>query len=341
MVQVSRKNLLFASMACLFILVVFLSLGFGLFLISPADQSGKEEVFVVREGSSLREVAGDLQNRGLVKSKTLFVLWSRIMGYSKGIKSGEYMLSAAMPPAKILEKLRRGLILTHIITIPEGYAREQVAELLHEKQLVNRNVFLSLTEEPSILKTYGVSGTSLEGYLFPDTYQFARGISPPSMIDTMVRRFWQMVGPLTDPARETGMSMKDIVTLASIVEKETGRPEERPLIASVFLNRLKRGMRLESDPTVIYGMQSFDGNLKKKDLAQESPYNTYVIHGLTPGPICNPGLDAIKAVIFPAETEYLYFVSKNDGSHQFSRTLSEHNRAVERYQRGSKGKKTS
>ena len=134
------------------------------------------------------------------------------------------------------------------------------------------------------------------------------------------------------------MSMSEIVTLASIVEKETGRPEERPIIASVFLNRLKRGMRLESDPTVIYGLERFDGNLRKKDLAQESPYNTYVIRGLTPGPICSPGLEAIKAVIFPAKTDYLYFVSKNDGSHQFSKTLSEHNRAVERYQ---KGKKTS
>jgi UPF0755 protein len=178
----------------------------------------------------------------------------------------------------------------------------------------------------------------LEGYLFPDTYQFGRGISPSLIIDAMVKRFWQMVGPLTDRAKETGMTMQEIVTLASIVEKETGQPSERPLIASVFLNRLKSGMRLESDPTVIYGLENFDGNLRKKDLVQRSPYNTYVIHGLTPGPICNPGLESIKAVIFPAKTDYLYFVSKNDGSHHFSRTLSEHNQAVERYQ---KGKKTS
>lgn len=136
------------------------------------------------------------------------------------------------------------------------------------------------------------------------------------------------------------MSMGEIVTLASIVEKETGRREERALIASVFLNRLKRGMRLESDPTVIYGLERFDGDLRKKDLAQKSPYNTYLVHGLTPGPICSPGLESIKAVIFPAKTEYVYFVSKNDGSHHFSKTLSEHNRAVEKYQKR-KGKKTS
>jgi UPF0755 protein len=340
MIHPSRKSLFLASVACVFIIVVFLSLGFGIFLISPADREGKDETFVVREGSSLREIAQNLEKRGLVKSKNLFVLWSRMMGYSKGIKSGEYMLSAAMPPVKIIEKLRRGLILTHSITIPEGYARDQLSELLNEKGLVDRKLFLSLTEEPSVLKNYGVSGPSLEGYLFPDTYQFGRGIPPSLIIDTMVKRFWQMVGPMTDRARETGMSMGEIVTLASIVEKETGRPEERALIASVFLNRLKRGMRLESDPTVIYGLERFDGNLRKRDLAQKSPYNTYVIHGLTPGPICNPGLESIKAVIFPAKTDYLYFVSKNDGSHHFSRTLSEHNRAVETYQKR-KGKKTS
>lgn len=340
MVQVSRKTLLFASIALVFILVVFLSLGLGLFLISPADREGKEEVFIVRDGSSLREVAQDLEKGGLVKSKTLFVLWSRMMGHSKGIKSGEYILSASMPPVKILEKLRRGLILTHIITIPEGYTREEIADLLDAKELVDRNLFLSLMEEEAVLQKYGVSGPNLEGYLFPDTYQFGRGVSPSLVIDTMVRRFWQMVGPFTDRARETGMSMGEIVTLASIVEKETGRREERALIASVFLNRLKRGMRLESDPTVIYGLERFDGDLRKKDLAQESPYNTYLVHGLTPGPICSPGLESIKAVIFPAQTEYVYFVSKNDGSHHFSKTLSEHNRAVEKYQRR-KGKKTS
>jgi UPF0755 protein len=338
MIRLSRKSLFLASLAFTFILVAFLSLGLGIFLISPADREGKDEVFVVREGSSLREVARDLEERGLVKSENLFVLWSRVMGYAKGIKSGEYVLSAAMPPMKILEKLRRGLIVTHVITIPEGYAREQVAQLLNEKELVDRDLFLSLTEERSILDSYGISGPSLEGYLFPDTYQFGRGISPSLIIDTMVKRFWQMVGPLAQTAGETGMSLNEIVTLASIVEKETGCPGERALIASVFLNRLKRGMRLESDPTVIYGIEHFDGNLRKKDLAQKSAYNTYLIQGLTPGPICNPGLESIRAVIFPAKTDYLYFVSKNDGSHHFSANLSEHNSAVQKYQKRKQGK---
>ena len=167
MVQVSRKTLLFASIALLFILVVFLSLGLGLFLISPADREGKEEVFIVRDGSSLREVAQDLEKRGLVKSKTLFVLWSRMMGHSKGIKSGEYILSASMPPVKILEKLRRGLILTHIITIPEGYTREEIADLIDAKELVDRNLFLSLTEEEAVLQNTVSPGRTWKGIFFP------------------------------------------------------------------------------------------------------------------------------------------------------------------------------
>jgi UPF0755 protein len=336
--DLSRKKLIVLLAAFGFLLAVFLSLGLGLFLLSPASEEGQEEVFVIQPGRSLREIAEDLENRDLVKSKTLFVLWTRIMGYSKEIKSGEYLLSATMAPAEILEKLRRGRILTHPVTIPEGATREQIADLLQEKGLAQRNLFLSLTEDPELINQYGLPGPSLEGYLFPDTYHFGRGASPSLIIETMVKRFRQMVGPLEDQAGETGMSMEEIVILASIVEKETGHPDERALVASVFLNRLERGMRLQSDPTVIYGMESFEGSLRRKDLLEKTPYNTYVIWGLTPGPICNPGLESIKAVISPAKTDYLYFVSKNDGSHHFSKSLSEHNRAVDRYQRRKGGK---
>jgi UPF0755 protein len=335
----SRRSIIFASIALTFLLAVFLSLGLGLFLISPANKTGKEEVFLIQPGRSVREIAQDLESRQLVRSKTLFVLWVRIMGYSREIKSGEYLLSPAMAPVEILERLRRGKILTHSVTIPEGATREQIAALLHEKNLALRDLFLPLTEDPAVLKKYGLSGPTLEGYLFPDTYQFGRGIPPSVIIDTMVKRFRQMVDPLLeDLAARPGMTMEEIVILASIVEKETGHPDERTLVASVFLNRLKRGMRLQSDPTVIYGMESFEGRLRKKDLQEKTPYNTYRISGLTPGPICNPGLDSIKAVISPAKTDYLYFVSKNDGSHHFSKTLSEHNRAVDRYQRRKGGK---
>jgi UPF0755 protein len=333
MVNITRTRLLFMCIGLFFLLVVFLFLGFGIFLATPANRGGRDQVFIVKEGSSLKEVAGQLEKGGLITNKTLFVLWARVKGYGKGVRAGEYSLSAAMPPIQLLEILRKGLVILHAVTIPEGFTRDQIADLLEAKGLADKRRFLELTQDKALLRQYGISGPNFEGYLFPDTYHFSIGTPTLTIIDTMVRRFRQTLTPIMEQAQATGMKFEDVVTLASIVEKETGRPEERPLIASVFLNRLRLGMRLESDPTVIYGIENFDGDLKKKDLAEKTPYNTYVIHGLTPGPIANPGLDSIKAVINPARTDYLYFVSKNDGSHQFSKTLVEHNRAVEMYQK--------
>ena len=328
------------SISLLFLVAGFLFLGFGLFLVSPADKGGTHQVFVVKEGASLKEVAGDLEKRGLITNKTLFVLWTRVKGFGKEIRAGEYSLSPAMPPVQLIEILRKGMAILYPVTIPEGFSRDQIAEALAAKGIVDKEEFLKATEDTTLLRQYGISGPSFEGYLFPDTYHFLRGMPNSAVLDTMVKRFRQAVAPLTEKAQSTGMTLEEVVTLASIVEKETGRPEERRLIASVFLNRLRLGMRLESDPTVIYGIENFDGDLKKKDLAEKTPYNTYVIHGLTPGPIANPGLEALEAVIDPAKSDYLFFVAKNDGSHHFSKTLAEHNRAVEIYQKR-KGKKPS
>jgi UPF0755 protein len=237
-----------------------------------------------------------------------------------------------------MEILTRGVIITHPITIPEGYNRVQIADLLEQKGLIDKRKFLSLTEEPNLIASYNLSGNTLEGYLYPDTYQFAKGLSAGSIINTMVRRFFEIIQPYSARIEASDLSLKELITLASIVEKETGRKEESPIIASVFLNRLGKGMHLASDPTVIYGIKDFDGNITRKDLKKNTPYNTYVIRGLPPGPIACPGAAAIKAVLYPAETDYLYFVSKNDGSHHFSKTLAEHNRAVEIYQKRKKGR---
>ena len=338
MATISRTRVIFISVGFFFLVIVFLSLGFGLFLVSPAHKEGAGQVFIVKDGSSLKEVAGDLEERGLITNKTLFVLWTRVKGFGKEIRAGEYSLSPAMPPVQMLEILRKGIGILYPITIPEGFTRDQIAEVLAAKGVADKKEFLKLTEDKELLRQYGISGPSFEGYLFPDTYHFSRGTSTSAVLDTMVKRFKQAVAPLTEKAQGAGMTLEEVVTLASIVEKETARPEERPLIASVFLNRLRLGMRLESDPTVIYGIENFDGDLKKKDLAEKTPYNTYVIYGLTPGPIANPGLEALKAVIDPAKSDYLFFVSRNDGSHHFSKTLAEHHRAVEIYQR-KKGKR--
>lgn len=334
----SRKRVILILVGLLFLVCMLLFLKLGLFLITPAEKEGKVQEVVIKEGLSLKEVSGELEKRKIIASKALFELWGKFVGASRKIKAGEYRLSPELAPIKILEILTQGNVITYPVTIPEGYTSEQISEILDRKNLVKKQQFLSLVNDPAVLEKYGVTGSSLEGYLYPDTYHLAKGIAASTAIDTMVNRFWDMVGPLKKRAEEMGMKMEDVIILASIVEKETGLAEERPTISSVFLNRLKRGMRLESDPTVIYGLKDFNGNLTREDLGNPTRYNTYIIRGLPPGPIANPGLESIKAVLFPAKTDYLYFVSKNDGSHHFSRTLSEHNKAVQIYQKHRRSK---
>lgn len=336
-----KKRITLTFLGFLFIVPVFLLVRFGLFAVRPADSGAAAQTFVVQEGQSLKEVAEELEKGKIITDRTLFMLWAQVMGYSKRIKAGEYRLSPDTPPIRILEKLERGAIITHPVTIPEGFTSKQIADLLDQKGLVDKKRFLSLTHDPALLKRYGISGPSLEGYLYPDTYQYGRGISASSAIDAMVKRFWQLIEPLQERAQERNMTIRDVVTLASIVEKETGVPEERPIIASVFLNRMSRRMRLESDPTVIYGLADFNGNITRKDLLTPTPYNTYIIRGLPPGPIANPGIDSVKAVLYPVESKYLFFVSRNDGSHYFSRTLAEHNRAVRIYQKKKRSRRKS
>ncbi len=329
----SRKKVGIISLGLLFLAGLLLCAALVLFFITPAKKGGKNQSVIVKEGLSLKEVAGELDRKKIITSKALFELWAELLGYSRKIKAGEYELGSHMAPKRILEKLIKGEVITYPVTVPEGFTVEQIAQLLHEGGLVNKEKFLSLINDPSLLRQYGISAPSLEGYLYPETYHFARGISARSTIDAMVGRFRQVVNPLKERMDKVGMNLQEVITLASIVEKETGLSEERSTIASVFLNRLKKGMRLESDPTVIYGIKDFDGNLTRKDLNKATPYNTYTIRGLPPGPIANPGLEAIRAVLYPAKTDYLYFVSKNDGSHHFSKTLSEHNKAVQIYQK--------
>ena len=329
----SRKRIVVFSIGICFLVAMSIAVGFGFYLMNPAKEGGADQVFSVREGSNLKEVAVELKSREIINNKTLFLVWARVMGYSRKIKAGEYRLNSGMAPVKILDILGRGAIITHPVTIPEGFTTKQIGDLLEKKGLVNKDEFLALAGDPDIARRYGISGPSLEGYLYPDTYHFGRGLSSMLLIDVMVGRFKEVYAPFREMAERSGMTMEKVVTLASIVEKETGLGIERPLIASVFVNRLNKGMRLESDPTVIYGLKDFNGNLQRRHLVQKTSYNTYVIKGLPPGPIASPGLEAIKAVIYPARSNYLYFVSKNDGSHYFSKTLSEHNRAVEIYQK--------
>ncbi|MBC8418386.1 MAG: endolytic transglycosylase MltG [Proteobacteria bacterium] len=338
--SIHTKRVIFFGFILILMVGVLMSVGVARFLVHPAKKKAPDQIFFVREGATLREVVGDLEKKGIITNKTPLLLWSRLTGYGSKIKAGEYRLNSGMAPLKVLNILSRGIIITHPITIPEGFTIRQIAEGFAEKGLADRAEFLALADNPEIVKGYAIPGPSLEGYLYPDTYRFGRGQPTRLIVDVMVNRFFDIIAPLRQRIEASGMTLRQVITMASLIEKETGLSEERPVIASVFLNRLRKGMRLDSDPTVIYGLRDFDGNLTSKDLDTPTPYNTYVIKGLPLGPIANPGKEAIKAVLYPANTDYLYFVSKNDGSHHFSRTLAEHNRAVRMYQKKGRGART-
>jgi UPF0755 protein len=242
-----------------------------------------------------------------------------------------------MVPLEVLSVLAKGQTKRHLVTIPEGFTLSQIAQLLENSNLVKKNEFLQKTSSPPFINALGLSqlaGPTLEGYLFPETYHLFREMDPEEVIRMMVHQFKKVFGEdFARWASELGISEKEVVILASIIEKETSLPEEKPLISAVFHNRLKKKIPLQSDPTVIYGIKNFNGNLTKENLMRPTPYNTYVMAGLPPTPICNPGKDSLLAAIHPAPVSYLYFVSKNDGSHQFSSDIEEHNRAVWKYQK--------
>jgi UPF0755 protein len=292
------------------------------------------KVVVIAEGSTFQHVAGLLERERLIKSRSAFVLLGKALEADRKIRPGEYELNPAMPPADIHSKLLAGRVVLHAVTIPEGYTMAQIADVLAQHQVTDRAEFLRLVKDKSLIKTLGISAETLEGYLYPDTYRFPKPVSAREVIRTMVEQLNQVVTPEWQArAKDIHLTLHQVLTLASVIEKETGSGEERPQISSVFHNRLQKKIPLQSDPTVIYGLPDFDGNLHKKDLSHPSPYNTYRWAGLPPGPIANPGAQAIRATLFPAVSPYLYFVSKNDGTHQFSATLVEHNKAVEKYQK--------
>ncbi len=321
--------------------VVFFALaGFGLWLWSyavtpmPMREGGELHVLIPPQ-TSLAGIERILAENGVIPPGRGFYVLARISRLSQRLQAGEYRFSPGQTPYHILRALAAGATVRWSVTIPEGSNIYQLADILSQGGWGERELFLDLVRDPEILARQGVRAASLEGYLFPDTYQLVRGQNPREIIALMLERGRQVrqeLGDLRD--NPLGLTPHEVLTLASIVEKETGAPEERPLIAQVFFNRLRQGMRLQTDPTVIYGLADFNGNLTRKDLQTPTPYNTYLINGLPPGPIANPGRAAIVAVLQPAPASYLYFVSKNDGTHYFSNDLAEHNRAVLKYQKG-------
>ena len=296
--------------------------------------AGRDEVVVaIPRGAGVRGIGSILAARGLLEDDIRFLAYVHFAGLTTRLKAGEYSIPPGLTPPEVLQLLATGATLRHQVTVPEGLRLEQVAEIFARGGWVERDRFLTLARDPGFIAGLGITVEHLEGYLFPETYTLLRQeTDAASVLRLMVAQFereWAKIRP----AQPGPMSRHQLVTLASIVEKETGVAEERPLIARVFLNRLARSMRLQSDPTVIYGLVDFSGNLTRNHLRQATPYNTYVIPALPPGPICSPGRAALEAVLRPAESNALYFVSKNDGSHVFSTNLADHNRAVRAYQK--------
>ncbi len=288
---------------------------------------------VVREGDTLSAIATRLARLGVIRSALAFRLQARFAGRDRRLQPGEYRFDTPLATTEILDLLATGGVHSEL-TIPEGLTVREVAALLERAGYGSAEGFLCVADDPEFLLAAGVPGPQLEGFLFPDTYRLTPVMSQSEILGLMVRRFHERFDAEHHrKAIARGMSVNEVLTLASIVEKESGVAAERPLIAGVFYNRLRLAMPLQSDPTIIYGIPNFNGDLTRADLARPSPYNTYQISGLPPGPIANPGLAAIDAVLAPADTPYLYFVSKNDGSHVFAATLAEHNHNVARYQK--------
>jgi len=308
------------------------------FLSPPPTKNPSVQTVRIMPGMSLQAIALHLTQEGIIQNPYKFMILAWSKGLGKKIQWGDFELYAGISPSVLLNYLTTGKTMLKRITIPEGFTLQQIARRLSEENLVNEIEFLSSAYDPQFIKALGIDGQSLEGYLFPDTYMFHRGMSAQTIQERMVQRFQEVFLELQGRHGISSiLNIKKVVILASIVEKESGLHMERPLIASVFYNRLKRGMAMQSDPTVIYGIKDFDGDLTKKNLLTPTAYNTYLKPGLPPGPIANPGKDSLRAVLSPAESDYLYFVSKNDGSHFFSKTLKDHNRAVTRYQLSGKG----
>jgi len=288
-------------------------------------------------GARVTEIARLLHERGLVRHPLVFRLMVIERGVGNRLKAGEYRFFGWQTAEHMLDAIVRGDVVHRRVTFPEGRTIEDMALLAQAQADVPAADFRKAARDAALVRDLDPLATDLEGYLFPDTYEVPqKENAAPALVARMVARFRQIAEPNLPLVRERGLSLRDVVTLASLVELETARPEERPRVAAVFLNRLKQKMPLQTDPTVIYALRQagrYDGNIRKADLAIDSPYNTYRKTGLPPGPIASAGRSAFEAVLHASPTRELYFVSRNDGTHEFSATLRDHERAVDRYQR--------
>jgi UPF0755 protein len=289
----------------------------------------------VRRGQNTATILEKLQKAGVLRDQWVPLVYMKVFRRNDSLKAGVYQFDKALSPVDVIDKLVRGEVILKTITVREGLDRFAIARLFAAENLGNEEEWNRVTGEADLIRDLAPDAESLEGYLFPDTYKFDPGTPAVTIVKAMVSNFRKNWGSELATIT-TGLTPHQTVTLASIVETEARLPQERPIVASVYINRVRQRMLLGADPTVIYAMKlagRWEGNIRKADLQMESPYNTYRTPGLPPGPIANPGLASLRAAAAPATTPYLYFVARNDGSHVFATNNAEHNRNVERYQR--------
>jgi peptidoglycan lytic transglycosylase G len=320
------------------LLVVFAILLFvTIELYRPLSIAGGKAVFVVEKGMPAGSVAQALKDKGFIRARLPFVASYRLFFHPAKIKAGEYELVRPLREKGLLDILVKGRVMLHSVTIPEGLTSREVLPLVSPLLADGDRGFEAALHDTHPIAALDDRAGDLEGYLFPETYTFPRGVAAAEVLGTMVNQFHAVFGePWKSRARELRMSVRQTVILASLIEKETSVPEEKRLVSAVFHNRLRIGMKLDCDPTVIYALKlkgSYAGRLSRQDMSLNSPYNTYLHAGLPPGPICNPGREALEAALYPAAEPYLYFVASGDGGHRFSRTFSEHTAAVRQYQK--------
>ncbi|MBI5639889.1 MAG: endolytic transglycosylase MltG [Nitrospirae bacterium] len=323
-----KKNLTFILFS-----IIFLSLIYAAFeMLVPAQSASKNIEIEIPRGATFRQAVDILAGERLIRDKKVFLLIGRLTGATRKIRAGYYSIWLNMSPLDILRVLRRGRIIEYEIKVLEGDSVYEIADAFAQTGIISREDFMKLSKDPDFLASYNIDAPGIEGYLFPDTYLVPKGVRPEDAIGLMIDRMREKYsGTLLDKTTAIGMTEAEVLTLASIIEKEAVVDEERPLISAVYHNRLKKNMPLQADPTSIYSIKSSREKITRADLQRKTPYNTYLIKGLPPGPIASPGLKSIIAALTPADVKYLYFVSNNDGTHNFSVTLGEHAEAVKAY----------
>jgi UPF0755 protein len=319
----------------LILAVLMVGVAFAWYADAPVNRHLAARIVDIPKGASFFSITEILNEAGLVESRPFFWILALGKQATRNVRAGEYEFSGSMSPSEILTKLVRGEIKDYLVMLPEDITTGEIAKRLLVDKLINEKEFMSLSVDKAFLASLGIEGESIEGYLYPNTYRFDRSMTTREVIRILVRQFWKEITPeMRKRAEKIGLTLTEWVTLASIIGKESGNQEEKALIAAVFHNRLKIGMKLQSDPTAVYHLAQ-EGNpvkiVRRKDLQSDTPHNTYRIKGLPPGPIANPGIDSLIAALYPAHVDYLYFVATNDGSHQFSTTLTAHNQAVSKY----------